>query len=94
MTSKKPISKRGRAWPRHTPGRKETMSISLKNKLQVVASTVEARTVPLKRKYLTYRAYMQAPVGSPSQIAQHKCRSYFPMSRNRAIESPLVGFLR
>ena len=96
MTSKKPLSKRGRAWPRHTPGRKEGMNIALKNRVQVVASEVATGhiSIPLKRKYLTSRAYMQAPVGSPAQAARHKKRPYFPMSRNRAIPSVLVGYLR
>lgn len=89
-------SKRGKAWKKHTPGRKETGYISVKNKPQVVVSEVfvGARSAPLKRKYLVYRAYMQAPVASPAQPKRANDRPNFPMSRNRAIPSPLVGFLR
>lgn len=77
------LRKRGKAWPRHTPGRKETASINLKNRLVPVVTEVPGIPIPLKRKYLTYRAYMQAPVGSPSQAPKNKGRSFFPLSRRR-----------
>ena len=89
--------KRGKAWPRHTPGRKETLAINLANRPVVMTQeerdAIPGRLIPLKRKYQTYRAYMQAPVGSPA--APRKAKNvYFPMSRNRAIPSPLADLNR
>ena len=91
MISNKQISKRGKAWPRHKPGRREVGGIALKNRVQVVVSEITTGIlIPLKRKYLTYRAYMQAPVGSPAQTTAIKKRPYFPMGRCRAIKSSLA----
>ena len=87
--------KRGKAWPRHTPGRKETMVIHQKNRVNVL--TDEERNahpgilIPLKRKYVTNRAYMQAPVGAPAQAPRNKKRPFFPMGRIRAIKSSLAS---
>lgn len=94
------ISKRGKAWPKHTPSRKETSTINPNNRWKPLTAEEQAaspfasyRTAPLKRKYYVFRAYMQAPTGSPQQSGK-KVRANFPMSRNRAIPSSLVGFLR
>lgn len=96
MQSLKPVSKRGKAWPRHTPGRKETAGITAVNRVAVFTeeerakwATAGFRAIPLKRKYLTNRAYLQAASGSPAAPRSTK-KAFFPMSRNRAIPSSLA----
>ena len=92
----KQTSKRGKAWAKHTPSRKELGYIHLKNRVNPVVTDLflGVRSAPLKRKYLVNRAYMQAPVGSPAQPKRTNTRAGFPMSRNRAIPSSLVDLER
>lgn len=85
-------SKRGKAWPLHSPGRKDTMGISEGNRLKVVESSVVGFIpIPLKRKYLTYRSYTQTPANSPANPARKNARPFWPMGRIRAIKSSLAG---
>lgn len=82
-----------KAWPLHRESRKDLAYIKTKNRLQEVPveerSFKDARPIPLKRKYLVFRSYMQSPVGSPQQTGT-KRRPYFPTSRIRAIKSSLA----
>lgn len=83
---------RSKAWPRHTPGRKETGPIAQKNRpIPVESSIVGPILIPLKRKYLTYRAYMQQPKQGGANAPAKQVRAYFPLGRIRAIKSSLAG---
>lgn len=87
----KQTTKRGKAWRKHKPGRKELAGIALKNRVVVVVSEVEGTPIPLKRKYLVYRAHSQAGKPGAANPAKANIRPYFPMGRIRAIKSSLAG---
>lgn len=83
---------RSKAWRKHKPGRKEIAGIALKNRVvSVESSVVGFISIPLKRKYLVYRAHSQAGKPGGANPPAKNIRPYFPLGRIRAIKSTLAA---